>query len=254
MNEDARPRSNQSRGRAFFVFGAAAAAVLAVGLAVSAFTSLRPASGVVLEAETVSLAEPPATVAPLAQLASEDDDAIEPPTTTTAAEPAPETTTSAPTPARAPRIPPTGIEIDSLGLEGHVRPVGLEADGAMEVPPVTEVGWYEYGATPGAPGATVLVAHVWWGDRPGPFHKLGAVEPGATIAVEIADGESRSYQIVERTMYDKDSLPADLWRKTGPETLVLITCGGDFDTSSRRYEQNIVVYAVPMDAPTSAPS
>ena len=228
--------------------------MLAVGLTVSAFTWLSPASGVVLEVETVSLAEPPATVAPLASLDSEDDNATEPSTTTTLAadEAAPETTTS--TAAPVPRVPPTGIVIDSLGLEGYVRPVGLEEDGAMEVPPVTEVGWYEYGATPGTPGATVLVAHVWWGDRPGPFHKLGAVEPGATIDVDIADGESRSYQIVERTMYDKDALPGDLWRKTGPETLVLITCGGDFDTSSRRYEQNIVVYAIPTDAPTSAPS
>ena len=47
-------------------------------------------------------------------------------------------------------------------------------------------------------------------------------------------------------MYDKDSLPADLWRTTGPETLVLITCGGEFDQATRRYKQNIVVYAEPM--------
>ena len=228
--------------------------MLAIGLTVSAFTWLSPASGVVLEVETVSLAEPPSTVAPLAPLDGEQDDTTELSTTTTdmAGETAPETTTS--TAAPVPRVPPTGIEIDSLGLEGYVRPVGLEEDGAMEVPPVTEVGWYEYGATPGAPGATVLVAHVWWGDRPGPFHKLGAAEPGATIEVDVAAGDTRSYQIIERTMYDKDALPSDLWRKTGPETLVLITCGGDFDTSSRRYEQNIVVYAIPTDAPTSAPS
>jgi hypothetical protein len=47
-------------------------------------------------------------------------------------------------------------------------------------------------------------------------------------------------------MYDKDSLPDKLWRKSGPETLALITCGGDYNRSTRRYEQNIVIYAVPI--------
>jgi hypothetical protein len=65
--------------------------------------------------------------------------------------------------------------------------------------------------------------------------------------VEVAgDGDSvHDCVVVERTMYDKDSLPADPWRNTGPETLVLITCGGEFNRSNRRHEQNIVVYAVP---------
>ncbi len=31
-----------------------------------------------------------------------------------------------------------------------------------------------------------------------------------------------------------------------PETLALITCGGEFDRTTRRYKQNIVVYAVPI--------
>ena len=31
----------------------------------------------------------------------------------------------------------------------------------------------------------------------------------------------------------------------GPPALVLITCGGDFDRSIRRYRSNVVVTAVP---------
>jgi hypothetical protein len=55
-------------------------------------------------------------------------------------------------------------------------------------------------------------------------------------------------------MYDKDSLPADLWRKSGPETLVLITCGGEFNKTTRRYKQNIVVYAHPVQEPSTPES
>ena len=48
-------------------------------------------------------------------------------------------------------------------------------------------------------------------------------------------------------MYDKDALPRErIWRNTGDETLVLITCGGDFNPEITRYRQNIVVYAVPV--------
>jgi hypothetical protein len=85
-----------------------------------------------------------------------------------------------------------------------------------------------------------------WSDTPGPFHRLDTLEPGARIDMGAADGTDRSYVVVERTMYDKDALPRSLWRNSGPETLVLIMCGGDFDRSTRRYKQNIVVYAVPM--------
>jgi hypothetical protein len=87
---------------------------------------------------------------------------------------------------------------------------------------------------------------VWWNGTPGPFRRLGALEPGALIEVGGEDGTAHSYVVVERTMYDKDSLPSDLWRNSGPETLVLITCGGKFNRDTRRYEQNIVVYAVPI--------
>jgi len=117
----------------------------------------------------------------------------------------------------------------------------------MEVPHVSDIGWYLHGATPGRPGATVLVAHVWWGDTAGPFRRLGALDPGARIEIGGNGEPVHEYMVVERTMYDKDSLPADLWRKTGPETLVLITCGGRFNQATRRYEQNIVVYAHPVE-------
>ena len=115
----------------------------------------------------------------------------------------------------------------------------------MEVPDVTEIGWYLHGAVPGHPGATVLVAHVWWDDTAGLFHRLGALDPGAPIQVRLDDGTVHGYTVVERAIYDKYALPGDLWRNSGPETLVLITCGGEFNRSTNRFDQNVVVYAVP---------
>ena len=114
-----------------------------------------------------------------------------------------------------------------------VRPVGLELDGQMEIPDETEIGWYQYGATAGQPGATVLAAHVSWNRTNGPFARLGSVEPGEEIEVALDDGSVRRYQVTERAVYGKLELPHErIWRNTGDETLVLITCGGDTTPTS----------------------
>jgi LPXTG-site transpeptidase (sortase) family protein len=148
----------------------------------------------------------------------------------------------------APRPRPVGLQMQSIDVARFpVRPVGLELDGEMEIPDETEIGWYQYGATAGQPGATVLAAHVSWNRTQGPFARLGSVEPGEQIEVALDDGTVRLYEVVERTVYGKSELPRErIWRNTGEETLVLITCGGDYNPEIRRYRENIVVYAVPV--------
>ena len=49
--------------------------------------------------------------------------------------------------------------------------------------------------------------------------------------------------------------PLAVYPDIAPETLALITCGGEFNNSTRRYKQNIVVYAVPIvEATDTLPS
>jgi LPXTG-site transpeptidase (sortase) family protein len=215
---------------------AAVAGSLAIGIAAIAFTAESLGEVVILEVETVALSPIPTPVP--SQKPTPKSPAY-PDVSGTA-----ESSTSPPTTSPSVRVAPTSLTIRDLGLSQAVLPVGLDDKGAMEIPNVSDIGWYLHGAAPGMPGATVLVAHVWWGDTPGPFRRLGALDLGASIEVGIGD-TIRSYQVVKRTMYDKDELPSDLWRNSGPETLVLITCGGEFDRVTRHYEQNIVVYAVP---------
>jgi LPXTG-site transpeptidase (sortase) family protein len=147
-----------------------------------------------------------------------------------------------------PRPRPVGLQMQTIDVARFpVRPVGLELDGQMEIPDETEIGWYQYGATAGQPGATVLAAHVSWNRTQGPFARLGSVEPGEQIEVALDDGSVRLYEVTERTVYGKSELPRErIWRNTGEETLVLVTCGGDYNPEIRRYRENIVVYAVPV--------
>jgi hypothetical protein len=146
---------------------------------------------------------------------------------------------------------PTAIFIDSIRVANDsVIPVGVDQRGELAVPGARQVGWYQFGQRPGQPGATVLAAHVSWKGETGVFSRLGSVEPGAEIVVELSDGTARLFIVTERTMYGKLELPADrIWTREGPETLVLITCGGSFNPEIRRYRENIVVYAAPVPVP-----
>lgn len=153
-----------------------------------------------------------------------------------------------PEPTVPPPAAPTRVVIPQLGVDDPVIPVGLEEDGAMEVPPAELAGWYRYGTTPGADaGSAVIAAHVDYQDRPGVFLELARLEVGAEVMVVDETGAPHHYRVVERWQVDKDQLPIDeLFRHEGDHVLTLITCGGAFDSSARSYDDNIVVRAVPV--------
>jgi LPXTG-site transpeptidase (sortase) family protein len=239
-----------------------AALLAGVGLAVAGLVTREGGDDVVLEADEVVVDVAPSTVPPV----RDPDDG----STTGQADAAPAVGGSTPQVGSdetlsplaqqlgprgsaipevvTPRPRPVGLQMTSIDVSRFpVRSVGLEPDGQMEIPDETEIGWYQYGATAGQPGATVLAAHVSWNRTQGPFARLGSVEPGEQIEVALDDGSVRRYEVVERAIYGKSELPRErIWRTTGDETLVLITCGGDYNPEIRRYRENIVVYAVPV--------
>ncbi len=147
---------------------------------------------------------------------------------------------------------PVRITIDDLAIDAPINPVGVvAATKEMEVPNRHDlVGWYRYSPVPGSPaGSSVLAAHVDYNGRPGVFFELGTVEPGALIAVEFDDGTSEQFEVISGRQYDKDALPVDaIFAKSGDPVLTLITCGGAFDSSDRSYEDNVVIYAIPIES------
>ena len=174
------------------------------------------------------------------------------PTTTTTTTSVVDPPVTLPEPAPTVPAPPLGvpqqIRVPQIGVDALVTSVGLEDDGAMEVPPAALGGWYQYGPRTGSPeGSTVIAGHVDQDDERGIFYDLRSVEVGAEVEVLDDTGTWRRYSVTERFQVDKDELPIDeLFRTQGPPVLTLITCGGAFDRSGRSYEDNIVVRAVPL--------
>jgi LPXTG-site transpeptidase (sortase) family protein len=142
---------------------------------------------------------------------------------------------------------PERITIPSIGAAAPVLPVGLEADGTMEIPrDVATVGWFEPGVRPGEEGSAVLSGHVDSRTQgPGAFFDLEDLDVGDEVIVE-GGRQTRTWRVVARQRFAKDQLPVDdLFTRSGTPRLVLITCGGAFDAGARSYSDNVVVVAEP---------
>lgn len=147
--------------------------------------------------------------------------------------------------------PPVGLAIPAIDVDAPVDPVGLEDDGGMEIPhDIDRIGWYEPGVEVGSPtGTAVLSGHVDSREQgEGAFFDLRTLDEDDAVTVEHADGEVTEWRVVARTVYAKDELPIEeIFTRFGDPRLVLITCGGAFDNTERSYEDNVVVYAEPVD-------
>lgn len=148
------------------------------------------------------------------------------------------------------RIAPTRVEVPAAGIDMDVVPVGETTNGSMELPERVDVaGWYRLSsALRSEHGNTVIAAHVdslRYGL--GPFAGLRDLDNGQIVSVMAESGEWHEYEVTSVDFYSKDQLPVDsIFTRDGARGLVLITCGGEFDSESRQYSDNIVVTATPL--------
>ncbi|MFG6502917.1 class F sortase [Microbacterium sp. P05] len=149
----------------------------------------------------------------------------------------------------APAIPPVRLQVPAIGVDMPVQPVGVDANQAMELPVDPAIaGWYRFGPDAASTaGHTVISAHVDAPQYPiGPLARLRELAPGGEITVVDATGTARSYAVESVTYYPKTDLPvAEIFTRAGEPRLVLITCGGPFDSTTGRYRDNVVAIASP---------
>jgi sortase family protein len=149
----------------------------------------------------------------------------------------------------SPAAPPVRLEIPAIHVSAKVVDEGLDADGALQVPPLSgagarEAGWYDLGPAPGQVGSAIIVGHVDSYQAAGVFYDLGRLAPGNAVEVTLANGETVRFTVTSVHEYPKAHFPAS--EVYGPEpypALRLITCGGAFDQATGHYLSNIVAYA-----------
>ncbi|MFD6361812.1 class F sortase [Streptomyces roseolus] len=148
--------------------------------------------------------------------------------------------------------PPVRIQ-GPAGLDAAVVPVAARPDGALNLPQDSRTGgWWALGSLAGATAGTVLIAgHVDTEQGLGPFAALHETRVGARITVTGADTRVRFYRVTARRTYSQQKLPPDLFTRTGPYRLALITCAGPYDRATGGYEKNLVLYATPTGVSTT---
>jgi hypothetical protein len=140
---------------------------------------------------------------------------------------------------------PTTISIPAIGVHARIVAVGLQADGAMQVPDPDQVGWYRLGPRPGEGGPAVLIGHVSY-RRPAVFYHLQELRPGDEILIGQRGGVTTRFLVGRLEQHPKTALPTNrIWTKAKRPLLRLITCGGSLDRNTGHYRDNVIVYASP---------
>lgn len=143
-----------------------------------------------------------------------------------------------------PSSAPLRLRIHSIQLDTELVGVGLESDGAMEIPSGDKAGWYTGALTPGEIGPAILVGHVHGPRSPAIFWRLREVKPGATMEIDRADGKTLSFRVDQlRQIPQAELTGSEVFAQTDAATIRLITCGGSFDRKTQSYSHNIVVFA-----------
>src|SRR5437764_519531 len=184
------------------------------------------------------------------------------PTAAAAATPAP---TATPRPAAAPATPatpspatpsiadvgmPVRLKIPSIDVDAPIERVGLDQEGAMDVPQDPhDTAWYKYGPRPGPPGSAVTAGHVAHHDiAPVVFWRLPDLKEGDEIIVVDDKNVERHFVVTGNEAYPRKAAPMDkiFGAASGPR-LNLVTCDREstFDRNRREYANNIVVFAAP---------
>jgi Sortase domain len=140
---------------------------------------------------------------------------------------------------------PVRLEIPAIGVSTPLLRLGLEPDGAMEVPgDFARAGWFAEGPAPGQVGPSVIAGHVDSTTGPAVFYRLRDLRPGDPVLVERADGARLRFLVERSRSFPKTTFPTqDVFGPVPAAELRLITCGGDFDRARGSYRDNLVVFA-----------
>lgn len=146
---------------------------------------------------------------------------------------------------------PIKIEIPSVKISATVKTVGTTSSGNMAVPVnFSDVGWYKYGALPGAVGNTIIAGHYESAVnksgfvKGGPFQNLSKIKIGDNIYVIGENGKKLHYKVSSKKIYGKDDNTNEIFSQKGESKLVLITCNGTWLPNQKTFSQRLVVDAV----------
>lgn len=142
---------------------------------------------------------------------------------------------------------PVRLVVQRLGSNAPIRSVGLDKQGAIEVPPVGNpnlVGWYRSGPTAGEAGPAIMLGHKDTKSGSAVFSRLDEIRNGDVIEVHRKDGIIAVFTVGGLEQAEKTVLPTQrVYGESPNPQLHLITCGGTYDRATGHYADNVIAYA-----------
>jgi hypothetical protein len=148
-------------------------------------------------------------------------------------------------------VSPVRIEIPVLKAVAPIVDVQTN-NGELDVPLNPKiVGWWKYGAKPGAAvGTAILDGHINFAGVDGVLAHIGSLNPGDLVYIYGFNSSNKktklSFKITGVRTYSKQRLPyQQIFDQKSIGRLAIVTCGGPFDAKTGNYRDNIVAFAVP---------
>lgn len=141
---------------------------------------------------------------------------------------------------------PTNLEIPKIGISAPIEYIGVDTDGKLGAPlDASYAGWYSFGYKPGENGNAVIAGHL---DnqlgQPAIFYFLSSLEAGDQIIVKDDKNKQYNFIVTSKEVYDYDKAPLqEMFTAYNKPRLVLITCAGLFDYTTRNYLQRTLIYS-----------
>lgn len=155
----------------------------------------------------------------------------------------------------APAPPPATLVIPALHVRAAVETVGTDAQGRMAAPSQPDrVAWFDQGPAPGDAGDALIDGHLDWTSGPAVFWLLGRLRAGDEVDVLRTDGSQARFQVDATSTVRYDARMEQLFARTGPPAISLITCTGSWDRQRGTYLDRLLVHATlipaaPQDKP-----
>lgn len=141
---------------------------------------------------------------------------------------------------------PRTITIESIGVRACIERVGVDQNNQVAVPTnIHTAGWFERSAIPGEAGVSLIDGHVLGRYADAVFAKLGTIEAGAVISVELGDGTVRDFEVFSMKTYSLEEAQGVYLEKADgvSNQLTLITCGGQYNNAANTYDKRVIVQA-----------
>lgn len=141
---------------------------------------------------------------------------------------------------------PKYIRLSTIQTEGYIQNVGVDQHTQVAVPNNIHVaGWFTDSVRPGEKGLSIIDGHLNGLQKDGIFVHLQNLKKDDIFTVEFGNGTKKQFKVTDTVTVDTKEA-ANLLFSQNPNSvsqLNLITCGGNFDRSSRLYDKRVIVYS-----------